>query len=203
MYIHIDEQRDNQVGFDVKVSNAYVNGDKTFMLIVQVLVNDSQTAFALLDTASSNSFCSRKLASTLNLSGQLSEYILSTIGGSNMTKSGVVSMSISPRTNNHGDGMKMSGVFVIDSIPVKNSPINVQDYEHLTGLELAAANGPVNVDLLLGQDYSEALIPLEVRSGDRGEPFAVRTRFRWCINGTLNRTKVRGQVISNFVCLSN
>ena len=199
MYIHIDEQRDNQVGVDVKVSNAYVNGDKTFMPIVQVLVNDSQTAFALLDTASSNSFCSRKLASTLNLSGQLSEYKLSTIGGSKMTKSDVVSMSISPVTNNHGDEMKMSGVFVIDSIPVKNSPINAQDYEHLTGLELAAANGPVN----LGQDYSEALIPLEVRSGDRGEPFAVRTRFGWCINGTLNRTKVRGQVISHFVCLPN
>ena len=34
MYIHIDEQRDNQVVVDVKVSNAYVNGDKTFMPIV-------------------------------------------------------------------------------------------------------------------------------------------------------------------------
>ena len=79
----------------------------------------------------------------------------------------------------------------------------MQDCEYLTGLELAAANCSVKVDLLLDQDYSKALTLFEVRSGDRGELFAVRIRFGWCINGIINTTKVRVQVISHFVCLSN
>ena len=38
-----------------------------------------------------------------------------------------------------------------------------------------------------------------MRGSDEGEPFAVRTRFGWYINGILNTTKVWEQVISHFV----
>ena len=39
--------------------------------------------------------------------------------------------------------------------------------------------------MLIGQDFSEALIPLDVRKGGFSDPFAVRTMFGWSLNGPL------------------
>ena len=63
-------------------------------------------------------------------------------------------------------------MYVVDEIPVKNSRIDVTSFPHLRGI------GPlpvfqrdnVRVDLLIGLDNSEALIPLEVKRGRPGEP---------------------------------
>ncbi|XP_038046729.1 uncharacterized protein LOC119720934 [Patiria miniata] len=60
----------------------------------------------------------------------------------------------------------------------------------------------VIVDLLIGQDNAEALVPLEVRRGSPEQPFAVRTLFGWCVNGRSPVGRVSRKVVSNFVsCL--
>ena len=59
-------------------------------------------------------------------------------------------------------------------------------FAHLNNIELPDVD--VNdVHLLIGQDLPEALIPLEVRTGGTGEPYATRTKLGWTLNGPVSR----------------
>ena len=61
---------------------------------------------------------------------------------------------------------------------------------------------PAKVDLLIGQDNSEALVPLKVLRGNSGDPFSVLTKFGWTLNGVVPGSSpdcVSLAVVSNFV----
>ncbi|KAG1655535.1 hypothetical protein GQR58_024454 [Nymphon striatum] len=184
MYIHVNDNSDSFISRTPISNNTNVSDisntelcGNICMPIVKVCVNDNTHAYALLDTASSNSFCTKRLKGMLNVSG-ISEYInLSTMNMTNSIKSEVIQLKLS---SEEGESLKMGKVFVIDDIPVQNVNLNV-------------------IDILIGQDYAEALMPLEVRRGSRHEPFAVRTMFGWCMNGNLSTQKVNRRVISNFI----
>ena len=70
---------------------------------------------------------------------------------------------------------------VIERIPVEVPFINANLYPHLRGIPLPPKG--VRVEILIGQDNSEAFIPLEVRKGKPGEPYAVKTILGWAMNG--------------------
>lgn len=57
----------------------------------------------------------------------------------------------------------------------------------LQDLYIASVEPGMNqrVDILIGQDHAEVYIPLQVRRGDKGVPFAVRTLFGQSINGSI------------------
>ena len=61
----------------------------------------------------------------------------------------------------------------------------------------------LSVELLIGQDNAEAFVPLDVRRGRAGQPFAVRTLFGWCLNGQSPVTLPSRKVICNFVSSSS
>ena len=92
--------------------------------------------------------------------------------------------------------MFLSNVFIVDSIPVDMPIIDVKHHTHLKDVLLV--QGQVNVEILIGQENSEALLPLEVRKGKPGEPFATRTLFGWSLNGPANDT-VNKRVTSHFI----
>ena len=56
--------------------------------------------------------------------------------------------------------------------------------------------------MLIGQDHSEALIPLGVRRGKPGEPFAIRSVLGWCLNGSAHWQCVSNNVVSNFISIN-
>ncbi|XP_022104751.1 uncharacterized protein LOC110986831 [Acanthaster planci] len=199
MYIHCPDTAPPES----KVSNASFYADKgTCMPIVQVIVNGSCKVLALLDNGSSNSFCSQGLVAKLGLEGMPSEFQLSTLNMSGVHQSKIVDLSVASET---GEALCMNHVCVVDSIPVKSAPVDVSLYAHLddVGSMPAYKHDHTTVDLLIGQDNAEALLPLEVRRGSMGQPFAVRTLFGWCLNGRSPVNRVSRKVISNFVsCLS-
>ncbi len=47
----------------------------------------------------------------------------------------------------------------------------------------------MDIDILIGQDNSEALIPLEVVQGCKDEPYAVKTVLGWSVHGKLEEEK--------------
>ncbi|XP_038071202.1 uncharacterized protein LOC119740069 [Patiria miniata] len=198
MYIHCPDIAPPET----KVSNVSYHEDKeTHMPIVQVTVNSSRKVLALLDSGSSNSFCSKGLVHSLGLQGRPLEFQLSTLNKSGVHQSKIVDLSIGSES---GETMQMNGVCVVDSIPVKSTPVDVSLYAHFDGVGLIPAYDHDNmlVDLLIGQDNAEALVPLEVRRGRSGQPFAVRTLFGWCVNGQSPVSRVSRKVVSNFVsCL--
>ena len=68
-----------------------------------------------------------------------------------------------------------------DDIPVENNNIDVSKFDHLCSLPLVKYIS--HVDILIGQDHAEALMPLEICKGSSGEPFGVRSMFGWSLNG--------------------
>ncbi|PIK34566.1 hypothetical protein BSL78_28612 [Apostichopus japonicus] len=79
----------------------------------------------------------------------------------------MVDLSLSSKS---GEILKLSAVYVVDEIPVKNSMVDLECYSHLSGIGPLPAyqSTDITVDILVGQDNSEALVPLEVRRGAQG-----------------------------------
>ena len=71
----------------------------------------------------------------------------------------------------------MSNFIVIDEVPATCCSVDANEYPYLADMPLVKSDQIV--DILVGQDYAEALLPLEVRRGDkRDDPFAVKTFAR-------------------------
>ncbi len=97
--------------------------------------------------------------------------------------------------------MNLYSVYVIDDIPVKSCNVNISQFSHLK--DLPVVRNMSNVDLLIGQDNSEILIPLQVRKGKRGEPFAVQTLFGWSVNGpSIVNEPASSHVVTHFISTS-
>ena len=61
---------------------------------------------------------------------------------------------------------------------------------------------PAKVDILIGQDNSDALVPLQVFKGNPGDPFAVLTKFGFSLSGVVpddSSDCVSHAIVSNFV----
>ena len=170
----------------------------SFMPIVPVRVNHGQIAYALLDTGSTSSFCSRSLVDKLGISGNPKSLNLSTLSDSVLKQTEVVELSLF--SIDRANSLSMNNVFVIDKIPVSCASHNEVSLHHLKDLDLPDLSRITEVDLLIGQDHSAALLPLEIKSGCRGDPFAIRGLFGWSLNGsTPTYSKVNHLVISHTV----
>ena len=49
---------------------------------------------------------------------------------------------------------------------------DAEKYEHLAGIPLPDGDS-ASVQLIIGQDHSDAFMPLEVKHGEKGEPLAI------------------------------
>ena len=165
--------------------------------VVPVVVNDCYNTFALLDSASTNSFCSQELVNALNIKGIKTVLNLSTLERSSSER---VTEAVSFSLRGGDEMFQMSNVYVIESVPV---PI-VENYaasscEHLRGIQLPLAD---KVDILIGQDCPEVLIPHEVRRGAKDEPYAIRTCLVWSVCGPLGGSnKANVKTFANFIKL--
>ena len=87
-------------------------------------------------------------------------------------------------------------VYATLSIPISmDSVVKLEDlgrWKHLRDLELPELSELAQVEMLIGQDCLEVIIPLEVRVSEKGEaepaPFATRSLFGWTISGILGGT---------------
>jgi len=175
-----DGQDSSNARDGVRMIHASVStNSEVHMPVVAVTVNHSKDVCALLDTGSSNSFISKPLADSLGLGGNVVTYSLNTLSGEQSVKSHAVNINLSSLDG--AESLELCNVYVVDNIPVLTSNLKLQDYGHFRGLQLV--DGGQEVQVLIGQDNAEALIPLEVRRGKRGDPFATRTLFGWSISG--------------------
>ena len=163
--------------------------------VVYVTVNNEIGVHALLDTGSTNSFCSEALMKRLGIVGKDSKVTLNTINGCKEQNSKLVDFMV---TSSDGSNcLDLRNVLVVDNIPVKTSSVCFDTYPHLSGLPIIHGD---SVDILLGQDNAEALVPLEVKQGKKGEPFAVRTILGWSVNGpNQNMKSGMSKAVANFV----
>lgn len=74
-------------------------------------------------------------------------------------------------------------------LPTEN--INIRDWNHLTGIELADPEffEPKNIDILLGANVYSSIILDGTKIGDRGTPIAQKTVFGWILTGPTNASR--------------
>ena len=199
-FIHMPENSSANSEQSV-VANSVNLSDDIHLPVVPVIVNGSCETYALLDSGSTNSFCSQNLVDELGIKGAVVKYSLNTLSHANESKqSKVVSLNLNSQDGT--ESLSLSNVFVVDSIPVRCSSFDKDKYPHLNGLPIVQNVSKVNV--LIGQDNSEALIPLEVKRGNKGSPFAVRTMFGWSLNGPASvASPVNKTVISYFIAANS
>ena len=221
-YIHVDDVNKNidvnavnplqvpTVSADTTVANSSADyhessSDYTFMPTVSVVINKSYKTHALLDSGSSKSFITSDAVKCLGLSGKTVTYRRSTIDTKCMaTSTKVVNFILYSL-----DGSKcltMSNVFVVEGVHYTYSSCrDLSAYPHLSDIPISPVHPPAKVDLLIGQDNSEALVPLQVLKGNPGDPFAVLTKFGYSLNGVVPGSSpdcVSLAVVSNFVHIS-
>jgi hypothetical protein len=174
--------------------------------IVPVVVRNARSrtevvTYALLDTGSTNSFCSLEVAQQLGVKGSKETVSLTTLAAANVPfEANVVDLEVSELTD--AATVNLNHVFVKGELSInsdmKVKSQDVQCWHHLNDINLPEL--PTGkVGLLIGQDCPEALVPIEVRKGEAGSPFAVKTIFGWTINGPLPGGRNNKGVTSNFV----
>ena len=166
--------------------------------VINVIVNDKIQVSALLDSGSTSTFCTQRLIETLGLEGKCVEYTLSTLSHKNqMKQTRMVDLSL--RSLDGSECLNLNNVYVIkETIPVNVPKTPVSEYDHLSDLSLPSVES--EVDILIGQDHAEALLPLEIRQCGNVGPIAVRTILGWSLNGPVTSSnRVRKSVITHFV----
>ena len=217
-YIHVDDVNKiidvNTVNpLQITTNSAYTtvanssasdmsSSDYTFMPTVSVVINKSYKTHALLDSGSSKSFITSDAVKRLGLSGKTVTYKRSTIDTPCMTTSTKV-VNFILYSLDGSKSLTMSNVFVVEEVPYTYSHFrDLSAYPHLSNIPISPVHPPAKVDLLIGQDNSEALVPLQVLKGNPGDPFAVLTKFGYSLNGVVPGSSpdcVSLAVVSNFV----
>jgi uncharacterized protein len=133
--------------------------------------------------------CLSSLAKDLGADCTPVEFTLSTVSGNQKRKAQQLSLDVVGVTT--GKGVKLNKVWTTDSLPVAPESIptatDVRQWSHLKDVELADLVNK-EVTILIGSDVPEALCPLEVRSGKRNQPHAIRTILGWTVMGPLKGT---------------
>lgn len=133
--------------------------------------------YVLLDNGSTSTFCTEQLAKQLGAKGPIEQLSLNTLDSrAKPTETSVVSLEVI--SIDSGSVLELNNVVtrarlnINDTNVAKQSEIDM--WPHLEGIELPNINVD-EIGILIGQDCPEALMPLEVKSGPKGSPFAVRT----------------------------
>jgi hypothetical protein len=143
----------------------------------------TKSVVAILDTGSDASFITRALVEELGLKGRNSRLQLGTLHGVNLVDSELIDLKIGSMID-ASVFLNLRNLFVVDEIPANfSSWNNIDQFSHLQDLDLFRPKMGDQVDLLLGQDNGEVLVPLEVVQGDKDEPFAVRGILGWSVFG--------------------
>ena len=178
--------------------NSCMTGNRVYLPLVTVLVNGREPAVALLDTGSTNTFITERLASKLSLQGKYVPCRLSTLGSKLNLMTEHVTFDVSPL--NDDVTFNVRNVCVIPDIPadVPAYGISLDDYSHFAGLPLSPVTN-AKVDLLIGQDQPDLLVPLEIcRSLNKaGQPYATRTKLGWALQGPVDEN------IGSNACMTN
>ncbi|XP_031548597.1 uncharacterized protein LOC116286276 [Actinia tenebrosa] len=87
-------------------------------------------------------------------------------------------------------GVRITNVWTTNRLPITEENVvvkqDVSEMNHMKDIDLPELIDK-KITLLIGSDVPEALCPLEVRSGKKGEPFALRTLLGWTVTGPLRK----------------
>ena len=176
-------------------TNDYIND--VCLPVVNVKVNGVPTC-ALLDSGSTNTFCCQDFIDMIGSQKQPTTYGLQTLNQTKLNNAYIVD-NLEVTSDDGQQSLVLNGVLTTDTIPTNAPSFCSDNHEHLKDIPYSPPRSQVK--LLIGLDNPEALVPLSIKRGNVGDPYAVETLLGWTINGPdLCRTSASAKVISNFIC---
>lgn len=167
---------------------------KNCLGIIPVVVRGENGAscktYALIDDGSDKTLCDERLLRKLQVESRPVTFKISTLRSTGSTTHGhEVDLQVQPVD---GEGVvNLRRVWSVKRLPVSTrSAATSSDVHHLP--YLADIDIPIidedDVTLLIGTDSPDCHIPLEVRSGESSQPYAIRTCLGWIVRGPVNNS---------------
>ena len=180
---------------------------KAALPMVPVQVRSKHThrvvqTYALLDTGSTNTFCSEKLIQELDITGERVDLSLKTVKDNKDVDAILVSLYVNGMQVGYDkEPYHLDKVFAIKEFPDLMDDLadkkDVQCWEHFNDLPFLD-DYALDALLIVGQNKPQLLSTLEVRSQGKNEPIAVRTLLGWSISGPVNKNSAKKAKASNF-----
>ena len=177
--VNLDDDGARSLNVVAGAVDSCMTGGRGYLPLVTVLVGGHEPAVALLDTGSTDAFIADRLASGSDLQGESVSYCPSIRGSDVNLMTEHVTFDVS--LLNDDVTCNIRNDCVVTDIPsdVSADGISLDDCSHLTNAK---------VDLLIGQDQPDLLVPLEIcRSVNKaGQPYATRTELGWALQGVVD-----------------
>ena len=162
--------------------------------VIPIIVNGGSgntcRTYALLGDGADKSLCDERLLNALNVVSRLGTFQISTVSSTGITNHGY-EVDLDVQHVKGKDTVTLQNVWSLKRLPIstQSAAVNadIKNLPYLTGIDVPRIDTN-NVMLVIGTDSPGAHIPLEVRSGDCDQPYAIHTRLGWAIRGPLNTT---------------
>ena len=190
---HDDDSREVTPTDDKLVGTAAAGRSQVLLQVVPIKVHGPAGSYptrALLDLGSQVTLVTDDLCDRLGISGPANDLLLTTVNGKERLRSRRVTLSIQA----NGELHEIRDAQTTPTINVTNHALDSYDevnWPHLADVQLPSeTRGPVEV--LLGADMFELIVPREVVEGPAGTPCAVRTLLGWTVTGRSRQWTVNG-----------
>jgi hypothetical protein len=187
--LHREAEKPRPMNNNAIGTGSSVTGSKIALQTVPVRIigpgGQSIKMFALLDSASEESFFDAKLARKLNIASDGQELLnVCTMTGESTVKVCKGVLQLKPASGDMPDGSAINvPVKVVDDFKIDASrPADISKWSHLKGITIPEIDED-QVSLLIGANVPTVQVHLETRIGGENEPYAVRTILGWSVFG--------------------
>ncbi|CAC5361143.1 unnamed protein product [Mytilus coruscus] len=172
---------------------------KNCLGIIPVLVKgrngNSCKTFALLDDGADKTLCNERLRQKLNIASKPVTFEMSTVSSSGSTIHG------QEKAIDGNDNVSLEKVWSVKKLPISarsaTENVDIRKLPYSADIQIPSTD-LTEVMLLIGTDSPNAHIPLEVRSGNENQPYAIRSRLGWAIRGPIEDTHASNVINVHF-----
>ncbi|CAG2247208.1 unnamed protein product [Mytilus edulis] len=177
---------------------------KNCLGIIPVLVKgrngNSCKTFALLDDGADKTLCDERLLQKLNIASKPVTFEMSTVSSSGSTIHGQ-EVDLQVKAIDGNDKVSLKKVWSVKKLPISARSaaenVDIRKLPYLADIQIPSTD-LTEVMLLIGTDSPNAHIPLEVRSGNENQPYAIRSRLGWAIRGPIEDTHASNVINVHF-----
>ena len=163
---------------------------KTLLQVVPVTIvgpHQSVEVCALLDPGSQTTLVCERVMKDLGLQGVEQNLRLQNVEGCGpQRKSKKTQLELCATSGSCTRILVVPEAFTVRGINVAVPHVEMKpDWKHVQGLPIHDCAGK-KVELLIGANVIEAVLQLEIRTGNPGDPVAIRTAFGWTLTGSVS-----------------
>ncbi|XP_064621090.1 uncharacterized protein LOC135483946 [Lineus longissimus] len=163
---------------------------------------ESTTTLALLDSGSSATLMTRKLAAKIGIEGEPETISINTVLASGKEQEVSICECTLQPIGTDEPSIPVNRANIVEELHIDRkyhpNTLDLSDWEHLKELDLSTQVDEESVSILIGEDVPRAHMVLESCYGTEPhvQPYAVRTPLAWCVAGPIHEESAKGVEIN-------